>query len=190
MTTRSTAVAKFSKYSVWDKVPDNYHYFGDIRISVQHSVRMSGKKLPSRNRLDSFSRFDRTPTNCDRQTQTDVLVRGGVKIGGRVSPRAALSSDAVVVYAYNGNICCPPQHPVTRRRGEGPLPGRHRNSCSHDVNYDRVRTILTANETWRYTRKLAPCDWSAVATSPPTVSDPQPDYSTPAINYVLSCHRY
>ena len=37
MTTRSTAVAKFSKYSVWDKVPDNYHYFGDIRISVSES---------------------------------------------------------------------------------------------------------------------------------------------------------
>ena len=42
--------------------------FEDVRFLTQSSI--DGRKLPCRNHLDSFSRFDRTPT-CDRQTDTD-----------------------------------------------------------------------------------------------------------------------
>ena len=45
--------------------------FCDTRISFQHSVvRVEGSSR-AKNQLDSFSRFDRTPT-CDRHTDTDA----------------------------------------------------------------------------------------------------------------------
>jgi len=66
------AVAKFSKSGLSDKVPEGSALiFGDNRISFQHSTqcRMGGRKLTCQKKLDSFSRFDGTPT-CDRQTDT------------------------------------------------------------------------------------------------------------------------
>jgi len=74
------AVAKFSRSGVWDKVPEGSTLiFGDVRISFQHSVRQVERKLPCQNQLDSFSRFDRTPT-CNTQARRNVFVSGGVQI--------------------------------------------------------------------------------------------------------------
>jgi len=45
-----------------------YHYFGDTRISLQHSRR----KLSCQNQLYPFSRVDTTPA-CDRQTDRHMM---------------------------------------------------------------------------------------------------------------------
>ena len=66
------AVAKFSKSGVLDKVPEgSVLIFGDNRISFKHSVAWIKGSSHAENQLDSFSRFDRTPT-CDRQTDEDT----------------------------------------------------------------------------------------------------------------------
>ena len=63
------AVAKFSKSR--DKVPGGSALiFGDNRISFWHSVGRVQGSSHAKNQLDSFSRFDRTPT-CDRRIDTD-----------------------------------------------------------------------------------------------------------------------
>jgi len=70
-------VAKFSRSGVWDKVPEGSTLiFGDVRISFQHNVGQVERKLPCQNQLDSFSRFDRTPT-VNTQARRTVFVIGG-----------------------------------------------------------------------------------------------------------------
>jgi len=62
------AVAKFSKSEVSDKVPEGSALIlVDNRISFYHNVGRVEGSSHAKNQLDSFIRFDRTPT-CDGQT--------------------------------------------------------------------------------------------------------------------------
>ena len=65
------AMAKFSKSRVWSKIPEGSAViFEGTWTSLKDSVGMVEGSYHAKNQLDSFIRFDRTPT-CDRQTDTD-----------------------------------------------------------------------------------------------------------------------
>ena len=72
--TRFEAEEKFSKSGVLDKFPRRkYPCFCRYANFLLTQCRIGRRKLTWQNQLDSFSRFDRTPT-CDRQTYRQTYI--------------------------------------------------------------------------------------------------------------------
>ena len=58
---------KLAKFGIWDTVPEGSVLIcGHTKMPLKHSTGPAEGSLPSKNQLDHFSYFNRTPT-CDRR---------------------------------------------------------------------------------------------------------------------------